>query len=380
LESSWYLIDIEMGFEIWQGGTGLSVNSFAVSTNSTAPTTTTAPPATIGSGDYEVVNENSGLCEGAAGGATANGTAVEQLACASPATASQQWEFVPVGSGQYEVLNVNGASGGESWNVTGGTSATGNSVPIQIWSYGGATNEQWEAVSLGNGYYEFIADNSGLCLDTPGDATTVGLQLDQYTCNGTEAQAFRLVPETGTTTTVPPTTTTTVHPTTTTTTPTTTTTTTAPSGINSSDDYQVVNENSGSCVDATGHGTTNGTAVQQWACGSPVQLNQEWQFVNVGSGYYEVLNVNAASEGESWNVTGGTGATASGDKIQLWQYGGATNEQWDASAIGDGYYNFVARNSGLCLDVPGASTANGVQLQQYTCNGTAAQAFRLVVQ
>jgi hypothetical protein len=44
----------------------------------------------------------------------------------------------------------------------------------------------------------------------------------------------------------------------------------------------------------------------------------------------------------------------------------------------NGYYNFVADNSGLCVDTPGASTASGVQLQQYTCNGTGAQEFTLV--
>jgi len=47
-------------------------------------------------------------------------------------------------------------------------------------------------------------------------------------------------------------------------------------------------------------------------------------------------------------------------------------------SLGNGYYNFVGQGSGLCLDTPSASTANGVQLQIYTCNGTAAQAFKLV--
>ncbi|NMO14529.1 cellulase family glycosylhydrolase [Pyxidicoccus fallax] len=35
----------------------------------------------------------------------------------------------------------------------------------------------------------------------------------------------------------------------------------------------------------------------------------------------------------------------------------------------------VARHSGKCVDVPGASTSAGVGLQQYTCNGTVAQSF-----
>jgi len=143
--------------------------------------------------------------------------------------------------------------------------------------------------------------------------------------------------------------------------------------------YNVVNQNSGSCVDATNEGTTNGTTVQQWACGSgtySTAANQEWEFTNgTAAGYYEVTSVNAPAE--AWNVTGN--GTASGSLIQLWTYAGASNEEWEAVSLGNGYYKFVGQGSGLCLDVPGASTANGVQLQIYTCNGTAAQAFKLVV-
>jgi hypothetical protein len=142
--------------------------------------------------------------------------------------------------------------------------------------------------------------------------------------------------------------------------------------------YNIVNENSGSCVDDTGSGTANGTTVQQWACGSGTDStapNQEWEFTNgTASGYYEVTSVNAPAE--AWNVTGN--GTTSGSPIQLWTYAGASNEEWEAVSLGNGYYKFVGQGSGLCLDVPGASTANGVQLQIYTCNGTTAQAFKLV--
>jgi hypothetical protein len=144
--------------------------------------------------------------------------------------------------------------------------------------------------------------------------------------------------------------------------------------------YEVVNQNSGLCTSAAGGGTTNGTAVQQLPCtGATSQL---WQFVRVAPGYYEVLNDNAQAAGESWNITGGVQATANGALLQLWSYGGTanTNELFAAKDLGNGYYNFVANNSGLCIDTPGASTTSGVQLQQYTCNGTGAQAFRLVQQ
>jgi hypothetical protein len=78
-------------------------------------------------------------------------------------------------------------------------------------------------------------------------------------------------------------------------------------------------------------------------------------------------------------VTGGTSATAPGAKLQTWAYGGATNQQWSAVPIAGGSYQLIARHSGLCLDTTG-STANGVQLQQSTCNGATSQAFRLAQQ
>jgi chitinase len=142
---------------------------------------------------YEVVNQNSGLCASAANGGTANGTAVQQLACTG--ATSQLWQFVPVATGEYEVLNENAQSAGESWNITGGVSATASGDLLQIWSYGGTgnTNALFAATQQSNGSYNFVADNSGLCIDTPGASTASGVQLQQYTCNGTGAQAFNLV-------------------------------------------------------------------------------------------------------------------------------------------------------------------------------------------
>jgi hypothetical protein len=111
---------------------------------------------------------------------------------------------------------------------------------------------------------------------------------------------------------------------------------------------------------------------QQWACGAR-QFNQEWQLQAQGNGQYSITTRNAP--GEVLDVTGG--GTANGSPIQLWTYGGGTNQQWLPVAVGNGEYKLVGVGSGRCLDVPAASTANGVHLQIYDCNGTAAQAFSL---
>ncbi|MFF6842167.1 RICIN domain-containing protein [Streptomyces tanashiensis] len=44
---------------------------------------------------------------------------------------------------------------------------------------------------------------------------------------------------------------------------------------------------------------------------------------------------------------------------------------------GDSWYTLAAEANGLCLDARAAGTANGTAVQQYTCNGTQAQRFRL---
>ena len=81
-------------------------------------------------------------------------------------------------------------------------------------------------------------------------------------------------------------------------------------------------------------------------------------------------------------MTGGAGATGNGVKVQLWSFGGSggPNQQWRPESVGGGRWRFRARHSGRCLDVPGASTTAGVQLQQWDCNGTGAQSFVLLRQ
>ncbi|BCJ52966.1 hypothetical protein Asp14428_44410 [Actinoplanes sp. NBRC 14428] len=138
--------------------------------------------------------------------------------------------------------------------------------------------------------------------------------------------------------------------------------------------YTLTNRNSGKCVDARAAGTTSGTPIQQYACNT--SNAQQYQFATVTGSYVRVNNRgNSAQALDVTNVSAADNAP-----IQTWAYSGGTNQQWQPVAEGDGYYHLVNRNSGKCLDVPAASTADSVQLVQYACNGTAAQSFRLTAQ
>ena len=144
-----------------------------------------------------------------------------------------------------------------------------------------------------------------------------------------------------------------------------------PAAVVSGTSYTVVNSNSGKCVDARAAATANGTAVQQYTCNGTAA--QQWTFTATSGGYFQVGST--PSPAQVWDVTGVS--TADSALIQLWTYGGGNNQQWLPVAESTGGYHFVNRNSGKCLDVAAASTADSTQLQQYTCNGTTAQSFSL---
>ena len=97
-----------------------------------------------------------------------------------------------------------------------------------------------------------------------------------------------------------------------------------------------------------------------------------------GTSGYEILNENAQSAGEAWYITGA--ATTSGALVELNAYSGAadTSAQFAPTQQTGGFYTLVVASDGLCADTPSASVTSGVQIQQFTCNGTPAQGFKLV--
>lgn len=133
----------------------------------------------------------------------------------------------------------------------------------------------------------------------------------------------------------------------------------------------VVNSGSGKCLDARAATTVNGTAVQQYACNGTTA--QQWNLVPTSDGHVRI----GARSDSAQVVDVSDVSTADNAAVHLWTYGGGLNQQWRAVDDGAGAFRLVNRNSGKCLDVPAASTSDGVQLVQYTCNGTAAQRFQV---
>ena len=157
-KSTWYLIDVEAGFELWQGGAGLATNSFSVAINgsgpspspspsptptSPSPTPSPSPTTTSGSGacsaTYSVTNSWSGGFQGQVvvkntGSGTLNGWSLGWTFPGSQAinnlwngSYSQSGETVTVSNASYNGSLASGATATVGFTATG-TSASPSSV------------------------------------------------------------------------------------------------------------------------------------------------------------------------------------------------------------------------------------------------------------
>src|SRR6185369_11643073 len=79
---------------------------------------------------------------------------------------------------------------------------------------------------------------------------------------------------------------------------------------------------------------------------------------------YYLKNVNS---GLAVNVSGAS--TTNGAKIIQWPYGGTDNAIWTFVATSNGYYQIKSVNSGSDIAVQNAATTNGAKLIQWTFGG-----------
>lgn len=130
------------------------------------------------------------------------------------------------------------------------------------------------------------------------------------------------------------------------------------------------------CIDVPGNQIYSGQRVTQWECNRTQA--QYWKMVHKytsarGNHYYQIQP--AGHTDYCIDVEGA--GTHNGAKLLLWGCHMGHNQLWHPQYTGDGprgpRYRWVALHSQKCIDVPGATTEWGRQLQQYDCNWTNAQ-------
>jgi hypothetical protein len=150
-----------------------------------------------------------------------------------------------------------------------------------------------------------------------------------------------------------------------TTTTTTTTTTTSGGGGYPSGYHTLVVANDNLCLDSFGNTANAGAIIDQWACNGG--SNQDFQFVPTSGGYGE-LQVESSGQDVTAIAEGSSSASAQGvpDIVQE-PVSGTSAAQWLPEQQSDGSWQFKNQNSGLCLDVYGATSNQGQQLDQWPC-------------
>jgi len=134
--------------------------------------------------------------------------------------------------------------------------------------------------------------------------------------------------------------------------------------------YVLVNVNSGKCVDVAGASLVDGGNIQQATCNG--NLAQAFDVIETTSNVYKLLNANS---GKALDVA--SASQADGANIQQWTDNGSGAQQFRLERTLGNRYALVNVNSNKCVDVAAASQADGANVQQYTCNGTTAQQYWL---
>ncbi|HEY3816899.1 MAG TPA: family 16 glycosylhydrolase [Polyangiaceae bacterium] len=128
----------------------------------------------------------------------------------------------------------------------------------------------------------------------------------------------------------------------------------------------------GSCMDAKGGGTTDGTQIQEWTCNGTGA--QSFELEDDGAGGFYIVNTQADK-----CVDVQARGTANGTKVQLYDCNQTPAQTFVTEDAGNGFVYFVNTNSNKCLDVAGDNPADGTVVQLYDCNGTNAQRWNPTV-
>ncbi|MBE4734542.1 MULTISPECIES: RICIN domain-containing protein [Streptomyces] len=117
----------------------------------------------------------------------------------------------------------------------------------------------------------------------------------------------------------------------------------------------LIARHSSKCADVTSQSQWAGAQIKQYACNGG--NNQKYWFKSVGSGYYQLMTRHSSlCVQENANTVTQENCNSSN-----------TAQQFSLTTTGS-YVNVKSRASGECLDVNGASTADGAAIITYTCN------------
>ena len=264
------------------------------------------PPATT-NGWYCIKNRTSGLVIDDSGGSTSAGTTMGQWA--KVVSANLNWQLVSSDSGYYYIQNQT------SGLYLDGFGYTTNGSAVKQWGMSGSYNQQWQPVASDSGYYYIKNRATSLYLDG-GAATANGAAMKQWGYANSPNLQWSLQPVDGT--------------------------------------YKLISQNSGLAMETFGQHDANGAQINQWSYYGGG--NQQWKLTDTGNGIYKIIGVES---GRSLDINGS--GTTNGTVVQIYDYAAnKTSQQFKLTSSVVGQFQIAPNyTTSSCLDVYGASTANG---------------------
>lgn len=286
-----------------------------------------------GNGRYEIVNIESDLALDVAGAWVGDGATVQQYERNS--TLAQRWNIIAQSGGSYRIESALD----KNYVLDVSAASTANGTRVQLWSSNGTKAQRWVLTQMvptvADGVYTVKGAGSGKVLDIAGGSLENGGNLQQWTANSSEAQAFGFTydPDDGY--------------------------------------YSLTVARSGMVVDVAGGWGASGANVQQYEYNKTNA--QKWAIEKNSDGTYTLFS---GVSGLALDVS--AGSKADGANVQVWEGNGTPAQKWKLAGCPDwlpeGKYSFAsALNPNLALDVSGASQDDGANVQMWTSNGTTAQ-------
>ena len=383
------------------------------------------------SGNFKIMNRNSGKYLDLDNNKTDNNTAIVQFDDEG-VDASQTWTFTEVmkGKGVYSICSY----GNKNRGMDVVDFSKENGAQVQLYDYLGNPHQQFILYDCGEGYYQLVARNSGKVVEIPQSSKGNGEWIKIYDNNGThtqqwavvenrydEASAVTLYTDAGykgkavtlsegkynlsrmglynlkdndmSSLKVTPGFKVTIY---------------EDDNFNGksksytasesfvgeewndkmsslkveaygksglSGDYKLQNRNSGKFLDLDNNNTDNKTAIVQYD-DEGMDATQIWTLTEIGGekGVYSIctsVNKRQGMDVADWSKNNGA-------QVQLYEYNGNRNQQFIVVEKGDGYYQFVSRLSGKVIEIPSSSKDNGEWIKLYDNNGTNTQQWKFV--
>jgi hypothetical protein len=241
----------------------------------------------------------------------------------------QSWQFVPLGNGYYNLQN---AASHLCAEIRGGNLAAG-AVVDQWTCVLGSTNEEWNIVQQANGSFTISPLSSGLTLTTSSSNSSSATTQQQYT--GSSLQQWTI------------------------------------SGVGPTFSGSHVLTTAGMALDDPDSSSAQGTQLITY--GPNGGSNQSWLLVSVpnSNGAYFLINASSGLYAEDYD------GSYNASIVDQWSFVGSTNQQWYITPLPNGHSIITNVRSGLLLTTASTSNLSPVtqqpninsMLQQWTVGG-----------